>query len=79
MSSFFDRAKDAAEKAADAAADHTDKIGSGIDKAAELADKATGGKQSGLIDSAQDKAHGAVEQLDKRSDDGPAAPTDPGN
>lgn len=79
MSSFFDRAKDAAEKVADVAADHTDQIDSGIDKAADLADKATGGKHASKLDAVQAKAHDAVDKLEQRSDDGPAAPTDPGN
>ena len=59
MSGFLARAKDAAEKATDAAADHTDKIDTGIDKVADLADKATGGKQADKIDAVQVKAHGA--------------------
>ena len=78
MSSFFDKAKDAAQKAADLAADHTDKLDAGIDKASELADKATGGRFAGQLDTVQDKAHDAVGQLDKEPD-GPASPSNPGH
>ena len=77
MSSLFDKAKDAAEKAADVAADHTDKIDAGIDKAAELIDKATHGRYAEKTNLVQDKAHEAVEKLDKQSA-GPTPPSDPG-
>ena len=77
MSSFFDKAKDAASKAGEMAAEHTDKIDTGIDKASELTDKATGGRFSGQLGTVQDKAHDAVGQLDEQPG-GPPAPTDPG-
>lgn len=78
MSSLFDNAKDAAEKAKDLAAEHSDKVDTGIDKGGELIDKATGGRFTDQLDTVQDKAHDAVEKLDKQSD-GPASPSDPGH
>lgn len=78
MSNFFDKAKEAAEKAGDLAAEHSDKVDTGIDKGGELIDKATGGRFTDQLDTVQDKAHDAVDQLDKQSD-GPASPTDPGH
>ena len=78
MSSFFDKAKDAAEKATEFVADHTEQVDGGIDKAGDLVDKATGGRFSEHLDTAQDKAHEAVDNLDKEPP-GPTAPTNPGN
>ncbi|HWV26655.1 MAG TPA: antitoxin [Aeromicrobium sp.] len=66
---FLDRFKkqsgDLKDKAADLAASQNDKIDAGIDKAADLASKATGGKYDEKIDAAADKAK---EGLDKLAD-----------
>ncbi len=65
---IFDNIKKKAAKAVD---DHGDKIGSGIDKAADMADKKTGGKRSGQIASGAAKAKDALDGLDGRDDDIP--------
>ena len=57
--SFLDKAKDLAGK-------HTEQVKAGIDKAEDLADKATKGKFSSQIDSAGDKAADYVETLDDK-------------
>ena len=77
MSELFDRAKDAAQKAGEMAKDRSDGIQTGIDKAGDLADKATGGRFTDQVDAVRDKAHGAVEQLDGPQE-GPTPLTDPG-
>lgn len=61
-------------KATELAKEHGDKIDQGIDKAADLADKATKGKYSDKIDQAADKAHDAADKLedDKKGPAGPA-------
>ena len=51
------------DKAADLAASQNDNIDKGIDKAADLANKATKGKYDEQIDSAADKAKDAVDEL----------------
>jgi len=51
------------DKAADLAASQGDKIDAGIDKAADLANKATKGKFDDQIDSAAEKAKDAAEKL----------------
>jgi hypothetical protein len=48
-----------------------DKIGDGLDKAADLADKKTGGKYADKIDSGVDKAKDALDDLDGKNDDIP--------
>lgn len=53
------------DKATDLARDHGDTLDSGIEKAADLADKATKGKYTGQIDGAAGKAKDAVDDLDK--------------
>lgn len=64
---FFDRFKKQAgevkDKAADVAASQNDKIDAGIDKAADLANKATKGKFDDKIDNAADKAKDAADKL----------------
>lgn len=51
--SFLDKAKDLA-------GDNADKIGEGLDKAADLINDKTGGKFEGQIDGAVDKAKGLL-------------------
>ena len=50
-------------KASDLASGHGEQIGQGIDKAAEIADKVTGGKLTDQIVSAAEKAKGLTEDL----------------
>jgi hypothetical protein len=57
------KAPELREQAANLAATHNDKIDAGIDKAADLADKATKGKYDGQIDAAADKAKDAADKL----------------
>ena len=63
--SFLDKAKDAAAKAKSLAADNTDKIESGLDKAGTFVDDKTGGKYSDKIGSVKDKASDALGKLDE--------------
>jgi len=51
------------DKATELAAEHSDKIDAGIDKAADLANKATKGKFDEKIDAAADKAKDGVDKL----------------
>ena len=51
------------DKATDLAASQNDKIDAGLDKAGDLANKATGGKFDDQIDSAADKAKDGVDDL----------------
>lgn len=51
------------DKAADLAASHGDKIDQGIDKAADLASKATKGKYDDKIEGTADKAKDAADKL----------------
>lgn len=51
--SFLDKAKDLA-------GEHSDKIGEGLDKAADLINEKTGGKFEGQIDGAIDAAKGFI-------------------
>jgi hypothetical protein len=62
---FLDKAKDLAAKAEELAGEHADQVKQGIDKAADLADKATGGKYSDQIDKAGNQATDYVKDLDK--------------
>ncbi|MCW2751177.1 MAG: antitoxin [Aeromicrobium sp.] len=64
---FLDRFKkqgaEFKEKATDLAASQNDKIDAGLDKAGDLASKATHGKYDDQIDSAVDKAQEGVDNL----------------
>jgi len=64
---FLDEIKDKGEglkdKATDLASGHGEQIGEGIDKAAEVVDKVTGGKFTEQIDTAAEKAKGLTENL----------------
>ncbi|MFI5428187.1 antitoxin [Aeromicrobium sp. UC242_57] len=74
---FLDKLKKKApelkEKAADLAASQNDKIDKGIDKAADLANKATKGKYDEKIDGAAGKAKEGVDKF-AQSDDNPDKP-----
>ena len=63
---FLDRFR---RKATDAVDDHGEKVGGGIDKAADVADDKTGGKYSAQIDSGADKAKDTLDSLDGKNDD----------
>lgn len=70
---FLDRFKkqggELKDKAADLAASQNDKIDAGIDKAADAANKATGGRFDDQIDAAADKAQEGVDKLAEEGDD----------
>ena len=70
--SFLDKAKAQLTKAVD---DHGDKIATGIDKAAKVANEKTGGKHAAKIDQATGKARDALDSLDGRNDDIGPGPT----
>ena len=61
------------DKAVDLAKEHDDKLDQGIDKASELADKATKGKYTDKIEGAAEKAKSAYED----PQEGPGAQTPP--
>ena len=63
---FLDKLK---ARPSDAVDKHGDKIADGIDKAADVADKKTGGKHTDKIDSGADKAKDALDKLDGKDDD----------
>ncbi len=60
---FLDDAKDLADKAEDAAADHKDTIKGGIDKAADVAKDKVGHDEH--VDKGVDAAKGAIDKLQK--------------
>jgi len=62
---LFDRFKRAKDKAGDLVDEHRDKIESGIDKAADVADDKTKGKYSDKIDKGADAARKGVDKLDR--------------
>ncbi|WP_166351525.1 antitoxin [Phytoactinopolyspora limicola] len=64
----FDKMKD---QLSDAMSKNSDKLGDGIDKAADFVDDKTGGKHTDKIDSAADKAKGLLGQ----DNDDPDQPT----
>ncbi len=66
---------DLKKKATAAVDEHGEKIASGIDKAADLADQKTKGKHGGQIDKGASAAKGALDKLDGRDDDIPNDPT----
>ena len=61
---FLDKAKGKLGKAVD---QHGDKISGGIDKAAALADKRTGGKHHDKIVKAQFKGKEALDKFDRKN------------
>lgn len=50
-------------KAKDFLGDHKDKVEEGVDKAGDMVDEKTDGKYSNHVDTAQDKAKDALEDL----------------
>jgi MT0933-like antitoxin protein len=56
-------------KAAQTVDDHGDQVGQGIEKAGDVVDDKTGGKYSDKVDTAQEKATDALENLDGKDDD----------
>ena len=71
---IFDKIKKKTEAAVD---QHGDKIGKGIDKAADAVSKKTGGKHDDKIAKGTSKAKDALDKLDGRNDDiadGPSTP-----
>ena len=62
---FLDKAKGMLTKAVD---DHGEKIADGLDKAADVADKKTGGQHHDKIAGATDQARGALDKLDGKND-----------
>ncbi|MFT4262862.1 MAG: antitoxin [Nocardioides sp.] len=64
--SFFDKAKEAAEKAVDS---QGEKIADGLDKAGDFVDAKTGGKYGDKIDQGIDKAKDGLDSLDGKDDD----------
>ncbi|MBA8795418.1 hypothetical protein FHX74_003054 [Friedmanniella endophytica] len=67
------------DKAKDLAAQHSDKISQGIEKAGDLIDQKTGGKYADQVDRAQDFARDRVDDLGGRDGADPAGthPTEP--
>jgi hypothetical protein len=68
---IFDNLK---KKATSAVDQHGGKIASGIDKAADLADRKTKGKHGSQIDKGAAAAKNALDKLDGRDDDIPDGP-----
>lgn len=64
---FKGHADELKDKAADLAAKNGDKIDAGLDKAADMANKATKGKYEDKIDAATDKAKDAADKLGDKS------------
>ena len=63
---MFDNLKDKATEAVD---EHGDKIGEGLDKAADFADDKTGGQYGDKIDQGTDMAKDQLDNLDGQDDD----------
>jgi hypothetical protein len=63
---FLDKAKGALKKGVDA---QGEKIGEGVDKAAEVADEKTGGKHGRQFDQGADRTKDALDGLDGKDDD----------
>ncbi|NUS17329.1 MAG: antitoxin [Streptomyces sp.] len=72
--SFMDTLKDkfglAKDKAGGLARQHGDKVESGIDKAAQVADSTTRGKYSDKISAGADKAKNAAQNLGSKGESG---------
>ncbi len=61
--SIFDDAKKLADKAEDFVGDHKKQVKDGVDKAADVIDGKTHGKQHDKIDDVADKAKDAIDKL----------------
>ncbi|MET7288068.1 antitoxin [Streptomyces sp. NPDC005573] len=66
---MFDNLKNLKDKAEDIAEEHGDQISDGLEKLGDVVDERTGGKHSGAIDTAVDKAQEYVEKLGEREGD----------
>ncbi len=64
---LLDNAKDLMGKAEELAGEHADQVKDGINKVEDLADKATGGRFTGVIDGAGEKAADFVDGIDKNN------------
>ncbi|MCX4547765.1 antitoxin [Streptomyces sp. NBC_01387] len=64
----------AKDKVSDLAQQHGDKIGQGLDKAAQTVDSKTKGKYSDKIESGTGKAKEALDRLSHKDDGGPTPP-----
>lgn len=71
---LFDKLKRQATRAVD---QHGDKIAEGLDRAAQEADRRTGGKHSPRIAKGRDQAKDRLDALDGRNDDIPPSPRRP--
>jgi hypothetical protein len=69
--SLFDKLR---RKGTSAVDEHGDKIGQGVDKAADVADDKTGGRYGEQIDTGTEKTKDALDSLDGKDDDIPAGP-----
>jgi MT0933-like antitoxin protein len=69
--SLFDKLR---RKKTTAVDEHGDKMGQGIDKAADVADDKTGGKYDEQIDAGAEKSKDALDSLDGKDDDIGARP-----
>jgi hypothetical protein len=65
---LFDKLRGKAQETVD---QQGDKVGQGIDKAADMADDKTGGKYGDKIDTGSEKAKDALDNLDGQNDDIP--------
>lgn len=63
LDKFKGQADELKDKATELAKNNSDKIDAGLDKAADLANKATKGKYEDKIDSAAEKAKDAADKL----------------
>lgn len=63
---FLDKAKAGLTKAVD---QHGDKIAQGVDKAAQMVDKKTGGKHHDQLEQASEKTKDGLDSLDGKNDD----------
>ena len=69
--SLFDKLR---RKGTSAVDEHGDKMGQGIDKAADVADDKTGGRYGDQIDAGGEKAKDTLDNLDGKDDDIGARP-----
>jgi hypothetical protein len=70
MDSLKARLAPARDKVSDLAAQHGDRIGQGLDKAAHTVDQRTNGKYSDRIDAGTGKAKDAIERMSQKGGGG---------